>query len=136
MRKRGRAAESVPSTRAKTRPGQRKPDQDMLGKGRTGKSGLARCRTTRGRTATGRAWKRRRVFDDAEERCDRRLRPLAVPLRPQGRDGEAAARRDGGAGGRSEERRGGKECVSTCRSRGAPYHYKKNDQVRQKNIRR
>src|SRR3546814_12173612 len=24
--------------------------------------------------------------------------------------------------GRSEERRGGKECVSTCRSQGAPYH--------------
>src|SRR3546814_3172195 len=24
--------------------------------------------------------------------------------------------------GRSEERRGGKECVSTCRSRWAPYH--------------
>src|SRR3546814_19724677 len=27
---------------------------------------------------------------------------------------------------RSEERRVGKECVSTCRSRLAPYHYKKN----------
>src|SRR3546814_19201244 len=26
---------------------------------------------------------------------------------------------------RSEERRVGKECVSTCRSRGSPYHYKK-----------
>src|SRR3546814_12945661 len=26
---------------------------------------------------------------------------------------------------RSEERRAGKECVSTCRSRGSPYHYKK-----------
>src|SRR3546814_9281432 len=25
-------------------------------------------------------------------------------------------------GGRSEERRGGKECVSTCRSRWSPYH--------------
>src|SRR3546814_13655563 len=25
---------------------------------------------------------------------------------------------------RSEERRGGKECVSTCRSRWSPYHYK------------
>src|SRR3546814_11088614 len=31
-----------------------------------------------------------------------------------------------GAVQRSEERRGGKECVSTCRSRGAPVHYKKN----------
>src|SRR3546814_18160374 len=27
----------------------------------------------------------------------------------------------------SEERRVGKECVSTCRSRGAPYHLKKNN---------
>src|SRR3546814_11250284 len=27
-------------------------------------------------------------------------------------------------GGRSEERRVGKECVSTCRSRWSPYHYK------------
>src|SRR3546814_12342943 len=26
---------------------------------------------------------------------------------------------------RSEERRGGKECVSTCSSRGSPYHKKK-----------
>src|SRR3546814_19885122 len=30
---------------------------------------------------------------------------------------------------RSEERRVGKECVSTCRSRWAPYHYKKNRQI-------
>src|SRR3546814_12435546 len=29
--------------------------------------------------------------------------------------------------GRSEERRVGKECVSTCRSRWSPYHYKKNN---------
>src|SRR3546814_12266120 len=28
---------------------------------------------------------------------------------------------------RSEERRVGKECVSTCRSRGSPYHYKKTN---------
>src|SRR3546814_13739553 len=27
---------------------------------------------------------------------------------------------------RSEERRVGKECVSTCRSRWSPYHYKKD----------
>src|SRR3546814_15941498 len=31
-----------------------------------------------------------------------------------------------GVGFRSEERRVGKECVSTCRSRWTPYHYKKN----------
>src|SRR3546814_16302377 len=29
---------------------------------------------------------------------------------------------------RSEERRGGKECVSTCRSGGSPHNYKKNKQ--------
>src|SRR3546814_9053065 len=28
---------------------------------------------------------------------------------------------------RSEERRVGKECVSTCRYRWSPYHYKKNN---------
>src|SRR3546814_13998752 len=31
----------------------------------------------------------------------------------------------GNAEARSEERRVGKECVSTCRSRWSPYHYKK-----------
>src|SRR3546814_11523554 len=31
---------------------------------------------------------------------------------------------------RSEERRVGKACVSTCRSRGAPYHLKKNRRKR------
>src|SRR3546814_6813962 len=30
---------------------------------------------------------------------------------------------------RSEERRVGKECVSTCRSRWSPYHYKKKTQT-------
>src|SRR3546814_11355550 len=29
---------------------------------------------------------------------------------------------------RSEERRVGKECVSTCNSRGSPYHYNKKKQ--------
>src|SRR3546814_19657113 len=31
--------------------------------------------------------------------------------------------------GRSEERRVGKECVSTCRSRRSPYHYKKKNKI-------
>src|SRR3546814_8765221 len=46
-----------------------------------------------------------------------------------GRLGQARAARvaageldDRAAGGRSEERRVGKECVSTCRSRWSPYH--------------
>src|SRR3546814_19465485 len=33
---------------------------------------------------------------------------------------------------RSEERRVGKECVSTCRSRWSPYHYKKKKKQRNK----
>src|SRR3546814_20796519 len=33
---------------------------------------------------------------------------------------------------RSEERRVGKECVSTCRSRWSPYHYKKNNIIKTK----
>src|SRR3546814_14038321 len=33
--------------------------------------------------------------------------------------------------GRSEERRVGKECVSTCRSRWSPYHSKKNSNIQQ-----
>src|SRR3546814_15114853 len=40
------------------------------------------------------------------------------------RPGLRQARR-GLRGDRSEERRVGKECVSTCRSRWSPYHYKK-----------
>src|SRR3546814_17151121 len=31
--------------------------------------------------------------------------------------------------GRSEERRVGKECVSTCRARWSPYHYKKKPRL-------
>src|SRR3546814_16724268 len=33
---------------------------------------------------------------------------------------------------RSEERRVGKECVSTCRSRWSPYHSKKKKEIRMK----
>src|SRR3546814_21055164 len=35
---------------------------------------------------------------------------------------------------RSEERRVGKECVSTCRSRWSPYHYKKNNTTKNDNM--
>src|SRR3546814_11676319 len=45
--------------------------------------------------------------------------------RPRPRAGQQQGRRRAAGGTRSEERRGGKECVSTCRSRGAPYHEKK-----------
>src|SRR3546814_2207584 len=36
---------------------------------------------------------------------------------------------DAAVAGRSEESRVGKECVSTCRSRWSPYHYKKKEEV-------
>src|SRR3546814_3955573 len=45
-----------------------------------------------------------------------RRRVVVVPVRA------GAALGAGAAGGRSEERRVGKECVSTCRSRWSPYH--------------
>src|SRR3546814_17315528 len=68
---------------------------------------------------------RRQPPDPRHERRSRRLR------RDRARGGKAAAEfwrhcpllRSGA--GRSEERRVGKECVSTCSSRWAPYHYTK-----------
>src|SRR3546814_20759223 len=49
------------------------------------------------------------------------------------RDGRiAAVGPDLSAGNRSEERRVGKECVSTCRSRWSTYHYKKKNNKDQK----
>src|SRR3546814_12315878 len=54
---------------------------------------------------------------------------LAAEDRAATQPGEALAQRSAAVGGavagergRSEERRVGKECVSTCRSRWAPYH--------------
>src|SRR3546814_21052582 len=43
--------------------------------------------------------------------------------------GYSAALRESGIVGRSEEGRVGKECVSTCRSRWSPYHYKKKHET-------
>src|SRR3546814_19415772 len=42
-----------------------------------------------------------------------------------------SASRQGRTTCRSEERRVGKECVSTCRSRWSPYHSKKTTQYKQ-----
>src|SRR3546814_14271133 len=52
----------------------------------------------------------------------RQSTPLSDPLRKR------SSRRPGGVAAdeqRSEERRAGKECVRTCRSRGSPYPLKK-----------
>src|SRR3546814_5807303 len=51
--------------------------------------------------------------------ADRAQQPLCHHLH-RGRDGDEAA--IAGDVDRSEERRVGKECVSTCRSRWSPYH--------------
>src|SRR3546814_18031926 len=61
---------------------------------------------------------------------DGRLRPDGGLLRLAGAVGLGSAEDAGGGGlephksapGRSEERRVGKECVSTCKSRWSPYH--------------
>src|SRR3546814_9961773 len=54
----------------------------------------------------------------------------SLPTRRAGASSATICRRCGstavnGSGHRSEERRVGKECVSTCRSRWSPYHLKK-----------
>src|SRR3546814_12971818 len=41
---------------------------------------------------------------------------------------DASSAKERARGPRSEERRVGKECVSTCRSRWSPYNYKKKTQ--------
>src|SRR3546814_17238488 len=50
--------------------------------------------------------------------------PGKAELQPAARE---ALFRMGGVVARSEERRVGKECVRTCRSRWSPYHEKKNN---------
>src|SRR3546814_15044111 len=86
-----------------------------------------------------------RISDGSSDVCSSDLRhPLAVAVcatRSHGRNGKnrrsaATDRTDCDAtralfstdrlGNRSEARRVGKECVSTCRSRWSPFHYKKN----------
>src|SRR3546814_11355779 len=47
--------------------------------------------------------------------ADRRVLAVELP-------GHGGSEKEVGDGSRSEERRVGKECVSTCRSRWSPYH--------------
>src|SRR3546814_14613414 len=64
------------------------------------------------------------IVIDAVEPIARRGRvERAIPIGDRG--AAHPRRRRVGMGLRSEERRVGKECVSTCRSRWSPYHYKK-----------
>src|SRR3546814_12321407 len=61
--------------------------------------------------------------------CERQSRIYRPSRQAGGRDGRRRTDhqrcRAARAGGRSEERRVGKECVRTCRSRWSPYHSKK-----------
>src|SRR3546814_16064402 len=83
--------------------------------------------------------KRRERRDAERDRRDDDLERIAARIAPDHPQAAAlAGTRPRGLGGRgflvgcgrhrarSEERRGGKECVSTCRSRGAAYSKKKN----------
>src|SRR3546814_17274099 len=76
-----------------------------------------------------------RISDWSSDVCSSDL-AAALGLGGEAGTGDADERNqgDGDLGGflhggmpfrRSEERRVGKECVSTCRSRWSPYHYKK-----------
>src|SRR3546814_5877968 len=68
-----------------------------------------------------------RISDWSSDVCSSDLRSTsgASPRRPPSRSSSRRCARPATRGqrsGRSEERRVGKECVSTCRSRWSPYH--------------
>src|SRR3546814_7178564 len=70
-----------------------------------------------------------RISDWSSDVCSSDLhRTAVVPSAVSGTGGRCRggwpwySQRPGGAWVRSEERRVGKECVSTCRSRWSPYH--------------
>src|SRR3546814_4688673 len=61
-----------------------------------------------------------RISDWSSDVCSSDLSPTSTPGDPGGVG--AAGNAGSGRRQRSEERRVGKECVSTCRSRWSPYH--------------
>src|SRR3546814_16546753 len=119
---------------------------DRHGRRRMPRSGLrGGVRPSPGDRAGRRISRRRGGGRAADRRGGHRGRPPTSPLQRDiagQRDTQAwrlfagwrGTRRDvhdaayDGRDQRSEERRVGKECVSTCRSRWSPYHYKKNNQ--------
>src|SRR3546814_11645700 len=63
----------------------------------------------------------------------RRVRQFTLRRDHQAQHRDVRGRDRGVQVGRSEERRVGKECVSTCRARGSPYHKtKKNTEKKKK----
>src|SRR3546814_16374768 len=74
--------------------------------------------------------RRRGIGVPADRAAGLHLRDLLFPADPAAAEADAAAPgtdqfgQEGRQSGRSDERRVGKECVSTCRSRGSPYNKK------------
>src|SRR3546814_14697131 len=68
-----------------------------------------------------------RISDGSSDVCSSDLRRTSAAPAGSRMRGAAISMRSNPAFRpiRSEERRVGKECVSTCRSRWSPYHYKK-----------
>src|SRR3546814_14745826 len=63
------------------------------------------------------------------QRAELNLGYTAIHAPVSGQIGRAAYSVGNFVNPRSEERRVGQECVSTCRSRWSPYHYKKNNTI-------
>src|SRR3546814_15515031 len=73
-------------------------------------------------------WRRAEVENSPSRACHRpRRRQELNPAGSWGRPPTIACRSRRHIHPSSEERRVGKECVSTCRSGWSPYHYKKNN---------
>src|SRR3546814_13242540 len=72
--------------------------------------------------AMGRVLDHRKSIEVADKTGDESVGRLLIDVPRAGQLRDAAVLHDQ----RSEERRVGKECVSTCRSRWSPYHIKKN----------
>src|SRR3546814_6333873 len=81
-----------------------------------------------------------RISDWSSDVCSSDLRPesrghdgqpspLILPSSSPARQAGELGRSSRCISSRSEERRVGKECVSTCRSRWSPYHYKKKSYI-------
>src|SRR3546814_11669454 len=87
--------------------------------------GVHRGRTEPGGNREGvvdRIWPDRRTRGRPYHRMDVQIGPREARVGGRSRRHDAARRL---SSARSEERRVGKECVSTCRFRWSPYHYKK-----------
>src|SRR3546814_19147000 len=101
------------------------------------------CSSDLDRARRIRLW--RQIAPDLSQMADRRDAALAPVVAAQGKDPAAAllawhaqgtrmargARTARRRRVRSEERRVGEECVSTCRSRGSAYHYKKKKEKKE-----